>query len=89
LTFHLLEPLSPEKSGTRDSKMTIQLKIDGMHCSGCVNAVRRVLEASQSVTAVSVDLNAGRAAVEASAGVDPLGLVAALEDAGYDARIEA
>ena len=69
--------------------MTIQLKIDGMHCSGCVNAVRRVLEASPSVTAVSVELTAGRATVEASAGVDPARLVAAVQDAGYDARIEA
>jgi len=69
--------------------MTIQLKIDGMHCSGCVNAVRRVLEAAPSVTAVSVDLDRGRATVEASAAVDPASLVAAVEDAGYDARIEA
>jgi copper chaperone CopZ len=69
--------------------MTIQLKIDGMHCSGCVNAVRRVLEARPSVTSVSVDLGAGRATVEASAAVDPAGLVSAVEDAGYDARVEA
>jgi len=69
--------------------MTIQLKIDGMHCSGCVNAVRRVLEAAPSVTAVSVDLDRGSATVEASAAVDPASLVAAVEDAGYDARIEA
>lgn len=69
--------------------MTIQLKIDGMHCSGCVNAVRRVLEARPSVTSVSVDLSAGRATVEASAGVDPVGLVSAVKDAGYEARVEA
>ncbi len=30
--------------------MTIKLKIDGMHCSGCASAVRRVLEATPSVT---------------------------------------
>ncbi|HEY6633610.1 MAG TPA: heavy metal-associated domain-containing protein [Rhizobiaceae bacterium] len=69
--------------------MTIQLKIDGMHCTGCVNAVRRVLEAAPSVTAVSVDLDGGRATVEASAGIDPATLIAAVEDAGYDARLEA
>ena len=69
--------------------MTIRLKIDGMHCSGCVNAVRRVLEARPSVTAVSVDLEGGRATVDVSTGVDPAGLIAAVEDAGYDARIEA
>jgi len=69
--------------------MTIQLKIDGMHCTGCLNAVRRVLEATPSVTAVSVDLHAGRATVESSACIDPARLVAAVEDAGYDARVEA
>ena len=69
--------------------MTIQLKIDGMHCSGCASAVRRALEATPSVTAVSVDLDAGRATVEAIAGVDSGKLLSAVEDAGYEARIEA
>ena len=68
--------------------MAIHLKIDGMHCSGCVNAVRRVLAAVPSVAAVSVDLDAGVAAVETSPGVDPDTLIAAVRDAGYEARIE-
>jgi Cu+-exporting ATPase len=68
--------------------MTIKLKIDGMHCSGCASAVRRLLEATPSVTAVSVDLDAGGATVEASAAVDPARLISAVEDAGYEARIE-
>lgn len=67
--------------------MTIELKIEGMHCGGCVNAVRRVLEAAPAVTAVSVDLGAGMARVEAEAGVDPIRLISAVEDAGYQARI--
>lgn len=67
--------------------MTIELKIDGMHCTGCVNAVRRVLEAAPAVTAVSVDLSAGRARVEATPDVDPARLISAVEDAGYEARI--
>jgi copper chaperone CopZ len=69
--------------------MTIQLKIDGMHCSGCASAVRRVLEATPSVTSVAVDLDGGRATVEASAGIDVAKLVSAVEDAGYEARVEA
>ena len=68
--------------------MTIHLKIDGMHCSGCLNAVHRVLAAVPSVGTVSLDLNAGRATVEASPDVDPDRLIAAVQDAGYDARIE-
>jgi Cu+-exporting ATPase len=69
--------------------MTIQLKIDGMHCSGCVGAVRRALQAAPSVTAVSVDLDAGSATVETSAAVDPARLVSVVEDAGYAARVGA
>jgi copper chaperone CopZ len=69
--------------------MTIELKIEGMHCTGCVNAVRKVLEAAPAVTAVSVDLSAGRARVEATSDVDPERLIAAVEDAGYAARIAA
>lgn len=68
--------------------MNIQLKIDGMHCSGCVGAVRRVLTAVPSVSAVSVDLGAGRATIEASPEVDPDRLIAAVQSAGYAAHIE-
>lgn len=69
--------------------MTIELEVEGMHCTGCVNAVRRVLETAPAVTAVSIDLNAGRARVEATADVDPARLISAVEDAGYTARIAA
>lgn len=69
--------------------MTIELKIDGMHCAGCVNAVRRVLEAAPAVTAVSVDLDAGRARVETAGELDLAGLISAVEDAGYEAHVVA
>ena len=69
--------------------MTIELKIDGMHCSGCTNAVRRVLASVPSVSAVAVDLAAGSASVEAGADVDPAKLVSAVKQAGYEARIKA
>lgn len=67
--------------------MTINLQIDGMTCSGCVASLRRVLAAVPLVSAVSVDLDAGRAAIEADAAVDLDGLVSVVEDAGYEARI--
>lgn len=69
--------------------MTVKLKIDGMTCAGCVNAVRRVLSTNPAVTGVTVDLQAGSATVETARAVDPAQLVAAVEDAGYDARVEA
>jgi Cu+-exporting ATPase len=69
--------------------MTIQLKIEGMHCAGCLNAVRKVLEAVPSVMAVSVDLGAGRATVEAPPTVDAAKLIEAVEGAGYEAGVVA
>ena len=68
--------------------MSIKLRIDGMHCGGCQNAVRQVLTSVPSVSAVTVDLAAGNAIVEAGADVDPAKLVSAVEQAGYQARIE-
>ncbi len=69
--------------------MTIHLKIDGMHCAGCATAVRRVLEAEPSVSRASVDLESGRADVEAGPAVDEARLILAVEDAGYEARVVA
>lgn len=68
--------------------MNIKLRIDGMHCGGCQNAVRRVLTSLPSVSAVTVDLATGSASVEAGADIDPARLVSAVEQAGYQARIE-
>ena len=68
--------------------MDVRLKIDGMHCSGCVRAVRRVLLSGPSVSDVSVDLESGHVTVRTSADIDTARLVAAVEDAGYEARIE-
>jgi copper chaperone CopZ len=66
---------------------TIHLKIDGMHCGGCVSAVRRVLEAVPAVTAVSLDLATGSASVDGSAELDRARLMSAVEDAGYGCEI--
>ena len=54
-----------------------------------MNAVRRALTSVPAVSAVTVDLGAGSASVEASAGIDAATLVSAVENAGYEARIKA
>lgn len=66
----------------------IGLKIDGMTCGGCKAAVERILAAQPGVKAAAVDLESGHAAVTASADIAPQTLVAAVERAGYQARIE-
>ncbi|MEO3385069.1 heavy metal-associated domain-containing protein [Mesorhizobium sp. CAU 1741] len=68
--------------------MDISLKVEGMTCGGCKAAVERVLRAQPGVSAVTVDLEAGSAKVSSEGSADPAGLVAAVENAGYDARID-
>lgn len=69
--------------------MRIDLTIEKMSCAGCARAVERVLKAQADVRQASVDLTAGRATIEAAPGTDPSILTAALEAAGYPARVEA
>ena len=67
--------------------MQTVLKIEGMTCGGCVRSVEKALGQVAGVTSTHVDLAQGQATVEADNGVDPAAFVAAVEDAGYDARI--
>jgi copper ion binding protein len=42
----------------------ITLKIVGMHCAGCVSSVEKALKGVSGVSAVAVNLNAGKAVVD-------------------------
>jgi Cu+-exporting ATPase len=67
---------------------TIELHVDGMTCGGCASTVREALEAVDEVVSVEVDHELDRAVVEVEAATSELEeqLVAAVEEAGYDAR---
>ena len=67
--------------------MRTELRVIGMTCDGCVNAVRRVLSRVPGVTDVQVDLAAGRAEVAGAA--DTAQLLAAVRKAGYEAQVAA
>ena len=62
----------------------IALSVEGMSCAGCAKAVTRALSQVSGVTAVAVDLDAGRARVEGN--VSRQSLIAAVEQAGFGAR---
>ena len=63
------------------------IKVDGMHCQGCVKNITGVLGALGGVAAVQVSLEDGEAQVEFDpAAVDRSALCAAIEDAGFDAH---
>ncbi len=59
-----------------------------MSCAACERHVARALEGLTGVAHVTVDLDRRAATVEHQADVDAHSLVAAVRDAGYDARIE-
>jgi Au+-exporting ATPase len=63
----------------------IELAIEGMTCASCVGRVERALQAVPGVTGASVNLATERASISGSA--DVAALVAAVEDAGYEARV--
>jgi len=65
--------------------VTTRLAIRGMTCTGCVNAVTRVLSRVAGAANVRVDLESGRAEVNGSAAPDDL--AAAVRKAGYEAEL--
>ena len=67
---------------------TTTLSIAGMSCGACARHVSRALEGMTGVVRVTVDLSSDRATVEHLPDrVDAASLVAAIRDAGYDARV--
>lgn len=61
----------------------ITLRIDGMHCGGCVRRVTQALEKTPGTEVVEVRIGAARLKAENAARV-----VGALAKAGYTARLE-
>jgi copper chaperone len=59
--------------------------VPGMHCGHCEAAVSRELEAVKRVDRVDVDLQTKRVTVRGAA-LDDAALIAALDEAGYDAQ---
>lgn len=62
----------------------ITLKVEGMSCGHCTQAVTRAIEAVQGVTGVQVSLERQEAVVDGPADIGQL--VQAVRDAGYAAR---
>ena len=66
---------------------TVVIKVDGMHCQGCVKNVTGVLLALNGVQSATVSLEEGRAQIAYDpALIAVAALQAAIEDAGFDAE---
>lgn len=63
--------------------MTTTITVEGMSCGHCEQSVEEALHGVSGVTDASADNEAGKATVEGDADADSL--VAAVQDAGYDA----
>ncbi|TFF18257.1 copper-translocating P-type ATPase [Jiella endophytica] len=65
----------------------LTIGVDGMSCSSCVRRVEGALTRVRGVTTASVNLTRETASVSMHAPVDTAVLVAALDEAGYPARV--
>lgn len=65
----------------------IELGIRGMTCASCVGRVERTLSKVPGVTAVAVNLATERGRVEGDGALDVQALIAAIDKAGYSARL--
>ena len=65
--------------------MTVELKITGMHCSGCVASVENALRKVEGVEEAVVNLTLEKATVLGS--LDPTQLIQSVNQTGYSAEI--
>jgi Cu+-exporting ATPase len=66
----------------------IKLPIEGMTCASCVRRVEKALKAVPGVATAEVNLATETASVALAEGAAPEALVAAVREAGYDARLQ-
>ena len=77
----------PVNQNGKERVMEKTLKVEGMMCQHCVAHVKRALEGVEGVEEAVVDLDAGTAKALLSADVPGQALVAAVEEAGYEAQV--
>lgn len=62
---------------------THRFKTGGLHCAGCVNSVRSILQQQNGVSAAKVDLATGDTSVEAHDSFDLDAAIKAVAKAGF------
>lgn len=68
--------------------MTVNLKIEGMHCTSCVPIVEKALKKVPNVANATVNFAASNAVVDINGDLDATLLVKAVAAAGYKAQLE-
>jgi uncharacterized membrane protein YraQ (UPF0718 family)/copper chaperone CopZ len=77
--------MEAEDATAEGADQVVELKVDGMHCNGCVTSVQRALSEISGVTDAEVRLDEGRALVRGS-GFSVQELVEAVSSLGFEAR---
>lgn len=82
-----LTPTGPRRHSRRGSDMkSLEVKIEGMHCTGCAGTIQALLKHEPGVKSVNVSFDRGTASVFYDPeGTDPERLKKAIEKAGYRA----
>jgi copper chaperone len=84
------QDMDESKRANTASSQTIRLSIVGMSCGACVRHVTTALDGLTGVVHVDIDLPKNEAVVEHLLDrVNETGLVAAITNAGYQARVVA
>ena len=71
-------------SSSAQEEAVVRLRVDGMHCAGCVGSVERALGKVPGVSSAMVSLAGGSALVK-GAGLDAERLAGSVRDAGFEA----
>ncbi|MBV7294434.1 cation transporter [Corynebacterium sp. TAE3-ERU12] len=68
------------------TQATANFKVTGMSCGHCEASVREEVSAIAGVESVTVDHTTGELGVVSRTPVDPADVIAAVEEAGYEAE---
>ncbi len=74
-------------NGTADARQTVTLRISGMHCASCAQAIEKSLAQLPGVQRAQVNFASSTARVEVQSGTELQTLVEAVRGAGYDAFV--
>jgi len=64
--------------------MTVSIKIDGMHCDGCVRSVKNAATSVEGVSNLAVDLESGELTADIARPELVEALKGVIEDCGFD-----
>ncbi len=76
-----------QKGNAEVMETTVKLKIDGMHCEGCVRRVTQALSAMNGVRVESVEVGSASVRLD-PARVSPQQVCAAVNSIGFAARMD-